>query len=584
MKLQVRFLDNCAKLETIKGPWDDLCTQIPAPQGHPFNCFSWLFPYAKLLERQGRSLQVFTVYEGNTLVGIAPLQVSRRRLAGLKRIQFIGHQFSDYCDIICRENCERSVVETLLRYWKSVFGRHTVFDLHHIHESSKIAPVLHKVVQELGGQVYQIPWEKALALNLMAGRGVKTDMLDKILSKKHCRQRIKEMEKLGKTEFSIITDEDGLQSHLERLFCYHRLRWHERKTYVHSMCDKIRNAYAECISQMAEEGNAEVVSLIINGLPYAYAIALKKGKFFYYLMPVHNIFARYSPGTSLLYHIFAYVKNDEYQELDFTIGEEPYKSRFSNAIRQNQRLFFTFNSSMVFAKTMELVDRVRSSETLIEHIRCWRKKSHQVRYSLKNYLSRRISQLGRLDYELIKLHIKALLSDRSCLIFRLNLADVYDSSGVKRNSHIQKVSAIEAIKFICQFHRSNAPTLWGDLLKREIEGAECYGHFIDKKLVHTSWVTEQQAVMISEIGDSLSLKDGEGCIFDCNTLREYRGRGAYPETLMHIARLKKASGCKCLFIYSLPSNISSIRGIEKAGFELVEIRRTRANNHHRFWK
>jgi CelD/BcsL family acetyltransferase involved in cellulose biosynthesis len=543
-----------------------------------------LFPYAELIEGQGRSLQVFTVYEGNTLVGIAPLQVSPRKLVGLKRIQFIGHQFSDYCDIICRKNYERPVVETLLRYWKSIFGCHAIFDLHHVPESSNTPLVLRAALRELGGQIHEIPWEKALALNLADGRNIKTDKLEKILSKKHGRQRIKEMEKLGKTKISIIRDEEGLQSNLERLFYYHRLRWHERKTYVHSMSDELRNVYTKCISRMTGEGNAELVSLVVNDLPYAYAIALKKGKFFYYLMPVHNIFARYSPGTSLLYHIFAYVKNDEYQELDFTIGEEPYKSRFSNAIRQNQRLFFTFNSSMLFAKTMELVDHVRSSERLIEHIRRWRTKSHQVRYSLKDYLSRRISQLGRLNYELIKLHVRSLLSDRSCLIYRLNLADVYDPGRVERNSHIQKVSAIEAIKFICQFHHSNAPALWRDLLKREIEGAECYGLFVDNKLVHTSWVTEQQAVMISEIGDSLSLKDGEGCIFDCNTLREYRGQGAYPKTLMHIARLKKESGCKCLFVYSLPSNISSIRGIEKAGFELVEIRRPTANNHHRFWK
>lgn len=581
MNLQVRLIDSTSELGKIKRSWDELYDSIPPPQGHPFNCFSWLFPYAMLLERQGSLLQVFAVFEGDKLVGIAPLQIPRTKLLGFKRVQFIGHDFSDYCDFICRKEYEAVVAQTLLGHWQSVFGVRAVFDLNQFHESSATPLFLQAEVAKLGGQVCEIPWEKALALSLTDGNG--TDILDRILSKKHCRQRTREMEKLGKAEFLVFASEDGLQSHLERLFYYHRLRWHQRKTWVHSMDEAIRNAYVLCICQMAHEGHAEIVALTVDDCPYAYALALKKDNFFYYLVPVHNVFSRYSPGTSLLYCILRYVREHGYGELDFTIGEEPYKTRFSNVVRHNRRLFFTFNQSGAFAIIIAFINYVRSNKALLEHTRYWRTKSNHANYSVKDNFSRWLARLRRLDYEAVQLHMKSIISNSRCHIYQLDIANDCHFEGAGNNLRIQRISINEAIKFVSSLHQCDSPGIWGELLKRDMEGAECYGAFIDNQLIHTSWVTDDDSISIEEIGDSLDLEVGECCVFDCNTLAEYRGCGAYPETLRHIAHCKKASGYNSLYIYTLSSNASSIRGIEKAGFQLVDIREAKARR-RRFWR
>lgn len=147
MSLQVRVIDSSRELKTIKGPWDELYEDIPPPRGHPFNCFSWLFPYAKLLEHQGSLLQIFTVFDGEKLVGIAPLQVPPKSLFGFKRIRFIGHAFSDYCDFIYRRDYDEIVVETLIKNWQSVFGARVIFDLNCIHESSPTPLLLRTAVR-----------------------------------------------------------------------------------------------------------------------------------------------------------------------------------------------------------------------------------------------------------------------------------------------------------------------------------------------------------------------------------------------------------------------------------------------------
>lgn len=220
---------------------------------------------------------------------------------------------------------------------------------------------------------------------------------------------------------------------------------------------------------------------------------------------------------------------------------------------------------------------MRNSESLIEHIRSWRTKSDQVNYALRDGFSLRLAQLKRLFYSgtMFNLLRKLMFSKRQCLIYKLNIGDVGHSKGIENNFRTKKISVIKAIEFICQLHRCNSPAIWGDLLRRELQGAECYGAFIDGRLIHTSWVTDQKNVIISEIGESLELEDGECCIFDCNTLAEYRGREAYTQTLMYITHVKTTSGYSSIYIYSLSSNISSIRGIEKAGFDLTEISKER---------
>jgi predicted acetyltransferase len=115
-----------------------------------------------------------------------------------------------------------------------------------------------------------------------------------------------------------------------------------------------------------------------------------------------------------------------------------------------------------------------------------------------------------------------------------------------------------------------------------MEKAECYGAFMDNQLIHTSWVTDQKNVFITEIGEFLKLEDGECCIFDCNTLPGFRGRGAYPETLRHISQVKRRLDYESVYIYTLSHNVSSMNGIENAGFELADIRQRRAKS-HRFW-
>ena len=68
--------------------------------------------------------------------------------------------------------------------------------------------------------------------------------------------------------------------------------------------------------------------------------------------------------------------------------------------------------------------------------------------------------------------------------------------------------------------------------------------------------------------------DATPMICNCHTFPEYRGQGVYPMLLAAACRHLAASGYTRVIITCAPDNLSSVRGIEKAGFRKVKTLRS----------
>jgi len=86
-------------------------------------------------------------------------------------------------------------------------------------------------------------------------------------------------------------------------------------------------------------------------------------------------------------------------------------------------------------------------------------------------------------------------------------------------------------------------------------------------LLHFAWVTAFDGFFLSELNAKI---DGPsaGCmmLFDCWTPVSARGHGYYGQTVSRIARRIRDKG-KSPWIFSAASNVASMRGLEKAGFQ-----------------
>ncbi len=87
------------------------------------------------------------------------------------------------------------------------------------------------------------------------------------------------------------------------------------------------------------------------------------------------------------------------------------------------------------------------------------------------------------------------------------------------------------------------------------------------RILHLAWATCFNGFFLSELNANVTAP-GADCVmlFDCWTPREVRGHRYYGRTANLIARRMHEKG-KWPWIFSAASNIASIRGLEKAGFE-----------------
>jgi GNAT superfamily N-acetyltransferase len=112
----------------------------------------------------------------------------------------------------------------------------------------------------------------------------------------------------------------------------------------------------------------------------------------------------------------------------------------------------------------------------------------------------------------------------------------------------------------------------GDAVRRQIreyfdnEG-ELFLAFSEGKLVHSAWLHDCAGT--AKTHPHIKIGQDDAFIGRCDTHPEFRGKNIYPAVLQYIVRYAAANNKRRCFITTSPELLSSIRGIEKAGFSFV---------------
>ena len=95
-------------------------------------------------------------------------------------------------------------------------------------------------------------------------------------------------------------------------------------------------------------------------------------------------------------------------------------------------------------------------------------------------------------------------------------------------------------------------------------GAVCHGFFFGDRLATIGWTTSNYL----ELDVSLRVScPGSAGLFDFYTYKEFRARGYYTNALMQLFVVARDAGFAKACIAVDPSNVASIKAIERAGFQ-----------------
>ena len=329
---EIKVIRELDELRALRDEWSTLFESAGTKtlyQSHLWHDL-WLTSYL----RSDDVLSIITVRREGRLVGIAPFLLRNRKVNGLteRTLSLIGGQnfASDYCDLIAGEG-HPEIVEAVVNFLFDHLPDWTYLDLvnlpgHSPHYEPLIRALKRRTSLVLIDKIADAP---TLILNdYEAARG--------LLRKKSIKNKHNFLSKQGDLQFIELHACGRAESSLEKFFEQHIERWAALSKPSLFSNEVNRKFYRSLVKELSHLGMLRFCALELDGKPIAFHFGFELDRRFYYYKPTFDVGIReHSPGQVLLRFLLDAAITRELAEFDFTLGDEEYKYRFANTIREN---------------------------------------------------------------------------------------------------------------------------------------------------------------------------------------------------------------------------------------------------------
>jgi CelD/BcsL family acetyltransferase involved in cellulose biosynthesis len=306
---------------------------------NPFLRFEWLKAWL-YINRDDIELFTFIARDDSGLIAAAPLVINSE-----KRLVFIGYPLADYSDVIVvhgRDDALTAILDALFgerRRWNKIV-------LDQLRQDGNGASAIAAYLRQNDKPFRIIDSDSCPAMVLDD-----IEKARKLYYKRNITTYVNWYKKQGEFRFNVYDDTEEALKRLEDLFAQHRKR--RDLTPFPSLFEneKTRSFFRTFVAALNPDRIARLFSLTLDDEFLALYIAFEYGDTLYLYTTSFNVdYARRSPGQVILRCLFDYALEKGIRRLDFARGEESYKDRFANTVRQNVKiLVYKSNSSKVGA-------------------------------------------------------------------------------------------------------------------------------------------------------------------------------------------------------------------------------------------
>lgn len=271
-----------------------------------------------------------TVSNGGSTCGVAPLMVEQSP-AG-RFVRFVGDGRADYCDFLSRNdwNTAAAIVRGLKDY-----GQWDVLDLTNVPSQSSTVGMIKAICHDAGLGV-MVHDHLVCPTLLIHGH---ERAVQRILDKPSLRRRINYFERKGRLTFRDLTHSAEIESYLDAFFGQHISRWTGLDTpslFHHALNQQF---YRELTARMHETDWLLFSLVELDDRPIAMHYGFDYDDALTWYKPSFDpAFSGGSPGLVLVRHLIDRAVAQGRREVDFTIGDEPFKRRFTNHVRKTVRI------------------------------------------------------------------------------------------------------------------------------------------------------------------------------------------------------------------------------------------------------
>ena len=539
----------------LRRQWNALVLRAEKPQ--VFYTYEWALAVYRAYGATLRPLLFLAYDEGDSLCGVAALATDS---AG-RRASFLCATTGDYCDFLGAPERREEFVGSVLAELRKLNVREMVFA--NLPADSATASVIGKVS---GSQRYHSFARTGyvcaqVSLGSLERRGDTKPVLPR---KKMLRRFLNAMGREAPVRLDHARSWPAIEAALPEFVQAHVARFLVTGRISNAAREERREFLAALAKLLAEPGWLVLTRMMSGKKVFAWNYGFQfQNTWFWYQPTFVNDLEKYSPGFCLLAKLIEEAADDPgLKTVDLGLGAEEYKDRFANQTRET--LYVTLNTSAArhyreilryyAAEIMRTSPRTEAGvRTAVEK---WGRVKERVR---SEGLAGTVVWAGKRLRELMWLE---------CEVFFYEwCGPALASSGALTLRALD----LNALAAATSQYVDDEATL-GYLLRaaaRVQEGkAEGFG-LVDAegKFLHFGWATDFDGFFLSELNASVESPSAD-CVmlFDCWTPAAALGHGYYARAVELIAERVRERGQRA-WIFSAGSNVASVRGLEKTGFQ-----------------
>jgi CelD/BcsL family acetyltransferase involved in cellulose biosynthesis len=323
------------RLESLGPAWSDLVERTDSAT--VFQSFEWNACWWQVFGKQDQLLLI-SCFQGEELVGLAPLSIGRgKREYGFlgPELRFIGcrNKTSDYLDFIVDPRYPgvlEILLETVLEYLEQVPRiRLSHFPAASSNQEGVLAFLRKKYVRFAVVEEQRAPYRRL----------GNADEDRKAVNNATSRRRFNHFRKSGELNFHKLTSPEEIETQLDRFFEQHVGRRALAGEPSQFRDPDQRDFYRILAPALLTRGWLRFDRVVLDEEPIAYHFGCEfRNRFIWYKPSFDARLAKHSPGTVLMKFLVEDAVEHGLEEFDFTVGSEPFKYRYANGERCNNRI------------------------------------------------------------------------------------------------------------------------------------------------------------------------------------------------------------------------------------------------------
>ncbi len=565
--MRVTVLKEIPEDSDLSAAWNTLVLAMENPE--VFFTYQWALAASRGFQEH-LSTRLFLVYDFEQLAGVVALAIDPR---APRAAFFLTSSTADYCDIVSAPANRKAVILAVLEEIKKLGLTDLV--LANVPANSATLEELPTVA---GSQSFYVTSRTAYNCGVvqLGGEEQRETILKNLAGKSREKRALKRLTNLGAVKVIHVTEPEQIGASLESIVSAQISRF-LASNRVSPLVGPERRAFLQQLSDLlSESGWLKISQLEIDGKAVAWNYGFRfGGSWFWYLPTFEMEYAHVSPGSCLLRLLVEEgAKDTSLRWLDLGLGEESYKDRYANEMRQTRYI----RVSRGLPRHVVSMGRELLSTTAAR----FPQLGDKVREARSSYLAlaNRVRETGVAASSRHFVHkaVHSVASRDEVLLFEApeNLPENQGELVPLTREHLVEGSIINSgdpptLRYLMRCaNRLNQPGASGLLLQDE-----------SGRPIHFLWIDNYDGFRLAEIEHNIEPASPDAAhnpamIFDCWTPSADRGRGHYAAALrLAAAQLRRAG--RAAWIFSGATNAASLRGVLQAGFQyrFSFMRRTR---------